>query len=72
VGDAGILVPPADTKALAEAISALVVSPNKRKHLGEMGRKRITQTFNWQNTAKATADVYAEAIKYQKYLERKG
>jgi len=72
VGDAGILVPPADTKALAEAISALVVSPNKRKHLSEMGRKRIVQMFNWRNTAKATADVYAEAIKYQKYLERKG
>jgi glycosyltransferase involved in cell wall biosynthesis len=72
VGDAGILVPPADTKALAEAISALVASPNKRKHLGEMGRKRIVQTFNWQNTAKATADVYAEAIEHQKYLKGNG
>jgi len=72
VGDAGILVPPADVKALAEAISSLVVSPDKRKHLSEIGRKRITQMFNWQNTAKATADVYAEAIEYQKYLNRTG
>jgi len=71
VGDAGILVPPADTKALAEAISALVVSPNKRRHLSEMGRKRIVQMFNWRNTAQRTADVYAEAIEYQKYLKRK-
>jgi glycosyltransferase involved in cell wall biosynthesis len=72
VGDAGILVPPADTKALAEAISALVVSPNKRKHLSEMGRKRIVHMFNWQNTAKATADVYAEAIEFQKNLKHQG
>jgi len=72
VGDAGILVPPADAKALAEAISALVISPNKRKHLSEMGRKRVMQMFNWRNTAQRTADVYAEAIEFQNYLKRKG
>jgi glycosyltransferase involved in cell wall biosynthesis len=71
VGDAGILVPPADTKALAEAISALVLSTNKRRHLSEIGRKRIVRMFNWRNTAQRTADVYAEAIEFQKYLKRK-
>jgi glycosyltransferase involved in cell wall biosynthesis len=70
VGDAGILVPPANARALADAISALVISSNKRKHLSEIGRKRIVQKFNWRNTAKYTADVYAEAIEYQKYLNR--
>jgi glycosyltransferase involved in cell wall biosynthesis len=72
VADAGILVPPADVTALAEAISALLVSPNKRQHLGEIGRRRIVQMFNWRNTAKRTADVYAEAIEYQKYSNRAG
>jgi glycosyltransferase involved in cell wall biosynthesis len=71
-GDAAILVPPADTKALAEAISALVLSPNKRRHLSETGRKRIMQMFNWRNTAQRTADVYAEAIEFQKYLKHQG
>jgi glycosyltransferase involved in cell wall biosynthesis len=70
VGDAGILVPPADVKALVNAISALVVNPDKRKHLSAIGRRRIVQTFNWGNTAKNTAEVYAEAIDYQKYLNR--
>jgi glycosyltransferase involved in cell wall biosynthesis len=70
VGDAGILVPPADVKALVDAISALVVSPNKRKHLSEVGRRRIVRTFNWRNTAKHTVDVYVEAIEFQKYLNR--
>lgn len=68
VGDAGILVPPADIRALVNAISALVVNPDKRKHLSAIGRRRIVQTFNWRNTAKHTADVYAEAIEYQKYM----
>jgi glycosyltransferase involved in cell wall biosynthesis len=71
VGDAGILVPPADAKALAEAISALIINPTKRKYLSEIGRKRIVQMFNWQNTALHTVDVYAEAIKFQDYLNRK-
>ena len=68
VGDAGILVPPADVRALVDAISALVASPNKRKHLSEIGRRRIVRTFNWGNTAKHTVDVYAEAIEFQKHL----
>jgi len=70
VGDAGILVPPADVRALADAISALVISSNKRKHLSEIGRRRILQMFSWRNTAKYTADVYAEAIECQKYSNR--
>jgi glycosyltransferase involved in cell wall biosynthesis len=68
VGDAGILVPPADTKALVSAISALIMSPDMRHRLGEMGRRRILDTFNWRNTAERTLEVYAEAVDRQKYL----
>jgi glycosyltransferase involved in cell wall biosynthesis len=67
VGDAGILVPPADVPSLVEAISGLMDNPDKRNHLGETGRKRIEQLFTWKNAAKRTADVYLEAIEYQKY-----
>jgi glycosyltransferase involved in cell wall biosynthesis len=70
VGDAGILVPPADVKALVDAISALIVNPDKRKHLSTIGRRSIVQRFNWRNTAKHTADVYIEAIDFQKYMNR--
>ncbi|MBM3172342.1 MAG: glycosyltransferase family 4 protein, partial [Chloroflexi bacterium] len=66
VGDAGMLVPPANTGALIEAITALLDNPAKRKHLAEMGHKRVTQMFNWQSTAKYTADLYKEAIRDQK------
>lgn len=68
VGDAGILVPPADVKALVEAISALMDDPDKRKRLSEIGRQRILQEFNWRNTAKRTVEVYAEAIEQRRCL----
>jgi glycosyltransferase involved in cell wall biosynthesis len=39
-GENGILVPPADSKALAEAIMALYANPEKRKEMGERGREK--------------------------------
>ena len=65
VGDAGILVPPADTRALTEAIAGLLDNPDRRKYLGEMGQRRAMSMFDWKNTAKHTVDVYKEAIAYQ-------
>jgi len=62
VGDAGILVPPADTRALVEAISGLLDNPDMRMHLAEMGHRRVIGMFNWKNTAMQTAEVYDEAI----------
>jgi glycosyltransferase involved in cell wall biosynthesis len=69
VGEAGILVPPADSKALVEAISSLIDNPEKRRQLGEMGHKRVTSIFNWENTAEQTTEVYKEAIENRRTLE---
>jgi glycosyltransferase involved in cell wall biosynthesis len=66
VGDAGILVPPADTGALAEAISSLLDNPAKRNDLGAKGHRRVMDMFNWKNTAMQTAEVYREAIERQR------
>jgi len=71
VGEAGILVPEANARALVNGIAALIVDPDKRKYLSEAGRRRIVRKFNWQNTAKQTLDVYSEAIAYQRYLNQK-
>jgi glycosyltransferase involved in cell wall biosynthesis len=68
VGDAGILVPPADTRALAEAIADLLDNPDRRKQLGQKGYRRVINMFNWENTAKHTVEVYKEAIEHQKSL----
>jgi glycosyltransferase involved in cell wall biosynthesis len=66
VGNAGMLIPPANTKSLIDAINILLDNPDKRKNLAELGNKRVTKMFNWQNTAKYTSDVYQEAIENQR------
>ncbi len=62
VGDSGILVPPADSAALASAIDSLVADPAKRREYSVLGRRRILDNFNWKNAARRTADIYLEAI----------
>jgi len=42
---AGLLVPPEDPLALADAIERLVRDPELRKQLGETGRRRVEDSF---------------------------
>lgn len=67
VGDAGIIVPPSNVKALATAIDTLMENTEKRNYLAKIGRKRIQEKFSWASTAKQTLDVYTEAIELQKH-----
>ena len=69
VGDAGILVPPADPVALANAIARLMDNPQLRSQYSELGRKRILENFNWKDAAKHTLDVYREAIESKRVKE---
>jgi len=62
VGDAGILVPPADAMALKEAIVALLDDPEKRRRLGQAGIKRVKNSLTWRHAARKTAEVYREAV----------
>ncbi len=62
VGQAGIVIPPADSKALAEAIKGLLDNPVRAKALGEAGLKRVHQYFTWKKAAEATVEAYRETI----------
>ncbi|MCP4603065.1 MAG: glycosyltransferase family 4 protein [Proteobacteria bacterium] len=63
VGDSGILVPPADSEALARAIIDLLDNPQRAKVLGRSGLKRVQTLFTWEKTAQKTVAVYREAIR---------
>jgi glycosyltransferase involved in cell wall biosynthesis len=52
VGDAGIIVPPGDAAALAQAIKALAADPDRRRALGRRARARVETEFA---LARATA-----------------
>jgi len=62
VGDAGILVPPADPEAIAAAIGELLNRPQLAGELGRRGFARVHRHFSWRRAAQKTVDVYREAI----------
>ena len=59
-GDAGILVPPRDRVALADAIVALLRDPERRWAMGEKGRSYIERERRWERMAELTLDAYAQ------------
>lgn len=63
VGDAGILVPPADAPALSDAITSLIDNPERARELGRAGYNRVQQHFTWHRAAQKTVAVYREAIR---------
>ena len=62
VGDSCIIVPHSNPGELQKAIKELLLSPEKRKELGEKGRNRVLEKFTWKRAAKELVDVYREAI----------
>jgi glycosyltransferase involved in cell wall biosynthesis len=62
LGEAAVLVPPADADALRHAIVSLLDDPDRRRGLGEAGLKRVKNFFTWRHAAEKTISVYREAI----------
>lgn len=61
-GETGWLVPPADSRALAEAIRMLLGAPELRERLGRAGREAVLERFSWRRAAQGVLKVYEEAI----------
>ena len=59
-GQTGLLVPPADPGALADALNALVADPSLAAEMGRRGRARAEAEFGWAAIAAQTAALYAE------------
>ncbi|MHB8769760.1 MAG: glycosyltransferase family 4 protein [Syntrophales bacterium] len=62
VGDAGVLVPPADAEALRRAIIALLDDPSRREQLARAGLTRVEGALTWRHAAEKTVQVYRKAI----------
>lgn len=59
VGDAGLLVPARDPKAISEALQRLVRDGELRRSLGAAARRRVEENFTWSAVAKRYVDEYA-------------
>ena len=51
-GETGVLVPPRDAGAMAEAISILLSDPARAKRMGEAGRKAVAERFDLRDKVK--------------------
>jgi glycosyltransferase involved in cell wall biosynthesis len=58
----GVLIPPNDATALAEAIGRLLDNPVLRQELGRRGREAIEKTHNSDRMAEATLAVYQQLV----------
>jgi glycosyltransferase involved in cell wall biosynthesis len=61
VGEAGVLVDPTDTRALAAALMALLDDPERRATLRAAGLAQ-SALFSWQRAARETLAVYEDAV----------
>jgi len=59
-GVTGLLVPPDDPVALADALNALARDPGRAQAYGKAGRERAVAEFSWPTVATATAGLYGE------------
>ena len=61
-GETGLLVPPDEPVALAEAINTLTRDTDRAKAMGAAGRERAATQFDWAKIARETADLYKAAV----------
>jgi glycosyltransferase involved in cell wall biosynthesis len=59
----GIILPPSDEKALADAIRTLATNNSLRLEMGSNARRRAEALFRWSAVARKTTEVYDELIK---------
>jgi glycosyltransferase involved in cell wall biosynthesis len=61
VGDAGVLVPPADSAAIREALVGLAHAPARIATLGDAARRRLEENFDWPIILGKMVRLYSEA-----------
>ena len=59
-GETGLLVPPADAGALADAIASLARDEAMRQQMGEAGRAYVAREYRWEDNARLMEALYRD------------
>jgi glycosyltransferase involved in cell wall biosynthesis len=62
LGTAGVLLPPGDVAAFAEALMRLANDPAERRRLGELADERVRERFSAERMIAATRVVYEQVV----------
>ncbi len=60
--ETGLVVAPGDAQALATAINTLLHDPERRRKLGDNGRRRVTEQFHLERMVDRTVELYREVL----------
>jgi phosphatidylinositol alpha-1,6-mannosyltransferase len=55
-GETGIVVPPTDVDAIADAIRSLLVNEARRNQMGKAARRAVETHYNWERVARDTRE----------------
>ncbi len=58
----GLLTPPGDSEALTGSISVLADLPEMRARMGEQGRQKVVERYDWARIAEQLERIYAEVL----------
>jgi len=61
-GETGILIKPRDVNALAEAIEKLIDNPSLAEEMGEAGRKRMEEIYDWEIVCDKLERAYQKVV----------
>jgi L-malate glycosyltransferase len=64
-GETGLLVPPEDPAALAEALAALIREPERRRAMGRAARADALARYDWKVCARIMEQLYEAALARQ-------
>jgi glycosyltransferase involved in cell wall biosynthesis len=65
-GVSGILVPPRDVVALADALEQMARNPELRQRMGSAGREKVLKEFDLRTNARTLADLFSKRRKPQR------
>ncbi len=66
-GHTGVVVPPADPAALANALRALAADPEKLRWMGHQGRRRYQDTFRIDQVSRKIVNLYQDVLGIRQY-----
>ena len=62
-GEAGLLVPPRDAKAMAAAIGDILAEPERAAEMGRAARARVERLFQWDQAAAELASIFEDTLR---------